>query len=204
MELLKILYSKKINNKYRTFGLFLCPYCLQEVTKEIFQGKRDKSCGCQKNKLISEFHKGKPKSENHKKKIKENHADFKGMNHPMYGKKHTKESKRKNSESNKISQEGENNSNWQGGKSFEIYPQEFKRIRESILEQDNYTCQNPECDIEIKNYKGLTVHHIDFNKKNNNPENLITLCKNCHAKTFGKNNRYYWIDYYSKIVEVYL
>ena len=33
----------------------------------------------------------------------------KGKNHPMYGKKHTDSSKRKNSESNKIAQSGENN-----------------------------------------------------------------------------------------------
>ncbi len=26
----------------------------------------------------------------------------------------------------------------------------------------------------------LDVHHIDFNHKNNSPENLKTLCANCH------------------------
>ena len=35
--------------------------------------------------------KGIPKSDEHKKNIKKNHADFSGENNPMYGKHHTKE-----------------------------------------------------------------------------------------------------------------
>jgi len=43
-----------------------------------------------------------------------------------------------------------------------------------VLERDNFKCQN--C------YKmvSLCVHHKDGNKKNNDIENLITLCKRCH------------------------
>lgn len=26
------------------------------------------------------------------------------------------------------------------------------------------------------------VHHVDHNKKNNNPENLVTLCAKCHLQ----------------------
>ncbi len=29
-----------------SFGLFLCPYCLQEVVRHLSSGKRNKSCGC--------------------------------------------------------------------------------------------------------------------------------------------------------------
>ena len=32
-------------------------------------------------------------------------------------------------------------------------------------------------------------------KKNCNPENLITLCRSCHSKT--NTNREYWLKYYS-------
>lgn len=28
----------------------------------------------------------------------------------------------------------------------------------------------------------LTIHHIDENVRNNEPENLITLCRPCHDK----------------------
>lgn len=30
--------------------------------------------------------------------------------------------------------------------------------------------------------EGLIIHHIDFNPKNNDVDNRLTLCKNCHAK----------------------
>ena len=70
-------------------------------------------------------------------------------------------------------------------------------LKQFILERDNYTCQDPNCKGE---HKKLHVHHIDYNKKNNNPKNLIALCSSCHAKTNGKNNRTYWTDYYQNII----
>ena len=33
--------------------------------------------------------------------------------------------------------------------------------------------------------KNLVIHHIDYNKMNNDESNLITLCKVCHGKTNG-------------------
>ena len=52
-------------------------------------------------KKISNALKGKPFSEAHKQKLKENHADFKGANHPLYGKHHSKETREKISQSKK-------------------------------------------------------------------------------------------------------
>ena len=37
-------------------------------------------------------------------------------------------------------------------------------------------------------------NHIDYNKKNCNSDNLITLCHNCHSKT--NHNRNNWINYF--------
>ena len=31
----------------------------------------------------------------------------------------------------------------------------------------------------------LTVHHIDHNRQNNDPSNLMTLCRYCHDKEHG-------------------
>jgi len=39
------------------------------------------------------WNKGKPLSAEHKQHLSENHADFSGKNHPMYGKTHTNETK---------------------------------------------------------------------------------------------------------------
>ena len=91
----------------------------------------------------------------------------------------------------------EKNPNWQGGKSYEHYPEEWKEsFRIIIRERDNFICQ--ECGLlqsELKGFhKKLIVHHIDYDKKNLNPENLITLCRSCHIKT--NINREYWTNYF--------
>jgi len=82
------------------------------------------------------------------------------------------------------------NSNWLGGKSFEPYsPGWTKTYKEQIRDQDNHTCQL--CGkTEKDNGQKLDVHHIDYNKKNLDPKDLISLCKGCHLKT--NFNRKYW------------
>lgn len=82
----------------------------------------------------------------------------------------------------KCSKSMQHNNNWQGGKSFEKYGLEFNDdLRKLIRKRDNFTCQI--CGINQKQLKRkLHVHHIDKNKKNNNPTNLVSLCINCHMK----------------------
>ena len=90
---------------------------------------------------------------------------------------------------------GENNPFWQGGASFEPYTKEFNRkLKKQIKERDNYTCQ--ECGKQLKGKNQLDVHHIDYNKKNSKPLNLITLCKSCHTKT--KFIRSDWINHFQE------
>ena len=86
----------------------------------------------------------------------------------------------------------EGNPAWQGGKSFEPYPLGWnKTFKEQIRYRDKYKCQL--CDVpEIECNRKLHIHHIDYNKNNINPDNLISLCHSCHAKTTG--NRKYWIN----------
>ena len=71
--------------------------------------------------------------------------------------------------------------NWKGGISCEPYCQIWadKEYKESIKKRDNYICQNPYC---YKNDVRLHIHHIDYNKKNCGPDNLITLCGSCNAR----------------------
>ena len=91
---------------------------------------------------------------------------------------------------------GDSHWNWQNGKSFEIYPIEFnKKFKQLIYERDNYQCQYPNC-TEI--HKKLNAHHIDYDKQNNNPENIITLGTSCHMKT--NFNRQYWTEFYQNIM----
>ncbi len=145
---------------------------------------------------ISEAHKGKIVTEETRLKIR----------NKALGRKHSEEENRKNSERNKgkknamygIRRYGEQSPNWSGGTSFEPYAPEFnKDKKQQVLERDNYKCQDPNCD---GNHEKLHIHHIDYDKTNNNPENLIALCSSCHAKTIGKNKRQYFTEFYQNIM----
>ena len=91
---------------------------------------------------------------------------------------------------------GKLNPNWKNGISFEEYPASFNEVlREKIRKRDKYKCQN--CSVtQIKCFRALDIHHIDYNKRNNSFRNLITLCLKCHFQT--NYNREYWIGYFKK------
>lgn len=90
---------------------------------------------------------------------------------------------------------GKDNPNWRGGISYgKIYPYKFKKkVRPLILEI--YKC----CQWCGKTDK-LVVHHIDHNIRNNEFENLITLCHICNIKEYWhmKNLKYH---FFKKIVK---
>jgi len=54
-----------------------------------------------------------------------------------------------------------------------------------VMERDGFACRI--CSFKGKGYidNRLAVHHIDGNRKNNEMENLITLCDSCHRKLTG-------------------
>jgi len=147
-------------------------------------------------------------------------ADRKKYPNMGHFKKHSKKAKQKISEGKKGKRaspktefkKGQNaretNCNWRGGTSFEPYGLEFnQKLKEQIRRRDHYRCQ--ECfryqselftntKAGIRPYK-LHIHHIDYDKKNNNPNNLISLCKSCHQQT--SFNREDWIKYFqAKII----
>lgn len=76
---------------------------------------------------------------------------------------------------------GDKNPNWQGGVSRERYeaygPGFTKDLKRQVFERDGFVCRLCGAGGE------LHPHHIDYNKKNNCLENLISLCPSCHAKT---------------------
>lgn len=87
---------------------------------------------------------------------------------------------------------GERNGRWEGGIAFGDYGQAFnKSTKEQVRFRDKYICQLCGCS-QLENGRELSCHHIDYNKKNNNLSNLISLCVNCHSKT--NNHRKYWME----------
>lgn len=106
------------------------------------------------------------------------------------GKKQSEELKIKRG----IYKRGIESPNFKGEISLGIYPEYWtETLRRSIRERDNYVCQL--CSL-IQGDITFSVHHIDYDKKNCNPTNLITLCRSCHTKT--NNKRDYWTNYFKK------
>jgi len=141
---------------------------------------------------------GKFRAENNPSKRPEVRAKISasqtGNNNSFFGKTHTEKTKATIS----ADMAGGNNPNWQGGKSFEPYGIEFNiELKKQIRSRDNHTCQ--EChQTEEQLGRALDVHHIDYDKKNNIPENLISLCHSCHAQT--NYSREGWTEYFGTYV----
>lgn len=128
-----------------------------EQRKKIIEGMADPRV----RKKISESKKGKPS--------------------PKRGVPLSKEQKIKVSKSRLGKYTGEDNHFWQGGVSKETYGADWhETLRRAIRERDNYTCRL--CGKQ-QGDRAFDVHHIDYNKKNCAPNNLITLCRSCHLKT---------------------
>ena len=109
-------------------------------------------------------------------------GEYKGKNNLFYNKKHTRETIRQLS----LIHGGT-------GVPYEnaIYSEEFLKLRTKIRKRDKFTCK-------ICRKNGCDVHHIDYNKENNNESNLITLCRSCHMNT--NTNRNNWINFFKGII----
>jgi hypothetical protein len=136
---------------------------------------------------------------------------LKGKNHHSFknGKPHCKcgkllkhyNTKRCKSCSERFNKLGKKNPAYINGKGKEPYSSKWtNELKKQIRKRDDYTCQK--CyKKEQKYFRKLSVHHIDYNKKNCNEKNLITLCHKCHNKT--NFNRDYWFAYFVYIMENY-
>lgn len=124
----------------------------------------------------------------------------KKMSEKATGRKHSKERNKKISEAMKVriikpetieklkNRCGSKNPNWKEQKADRKYAVDWtKTLKRSIRERDKYVCRlcgEPQTD------KAHAVHHIDYNKYNCSPNNLITLCQKCHGKTNYNREKY--------------
>jgi len=99
-----------------------------------------------------------------------------------------------------INNSGSNHPNWKGGISCEPYCAAWadKEYKESIKERDGYMCLNPYCLKKSGRASDLTIHHIDYNKKNCGPNNLITICRSCNCR--ANFNRQWHQQWYQTIM----
>ncbi len=122
----------------------------------------------------------------------------------FYGKKHKEETKEKISKTRKslniskgknnyfYGKSGENSPAWKGGisskKALFYSSEDWANKRFEIMNRDSFTCGL--CGRKSNNERNIfNVHHIiplrlDWNLRLENT-NLITLCEDCHKKTFG-------------------
>lgn len=92
---------------------------------------------------------------------------------------------------------GENNPAWKGGTASEYElikgSREYKLWRKAVYERDFYTCQS--CGAKPDRKQGIKIHahHIlsfaEFPHKRMDINNGITLCKSCHWKVHGKQEK---------------
>jgi len=101
------------------------------------------------------FNKGKP--------------HLQGEEHPMFGKKHTEEARKKMSEKLK------GRKVWNEGMTL----RKGKYLSPTRKSHPNW-CSQSENFYRVP--KGFVIHHLDLNPRNNNPENLIILDNLTHNK----------------------
>lgn len=91
----------------------------------------------------------------------------------------------------------ENNPAWRNGAKAEPYCPVWLDLeyKKSIKERDGCRCANPMCFMVTNR---LVVHHIDYNKKNCAPANLITLCNSCNS--IANTDREWHVNWYRAIM----
>lgn len=92
---------------------------------------------------------------------------------------------------------GENSPRYIDGQGQAPYPIEFNgQLRRSVRKRDNnicVLCKTPESCYN----RALSVHHIDYDKTNNNMSNLLSMCRPCHSTT--NTSRPYWQQILSEL-----
>jgi hypothetical protein len=103
------------------------------------------------------------------------------------------------SDSHKGLNTGDKNGSWNNGSSFLPYSTLWtKELREEVRRRDGYICMICKT-LKAKGKNNIFhVHHIDYNKKNCDLINLITLCHTCHMKTHHKRD--YWKQYFANLI----
>ena len=93
---------------------------------------------------------------------------------------------------------GDRSPSWKGGISREPYAWTFDdELKGKIHQRDGHQCQL--CGVPQSKYnRKLDVHHIDYDKRNSDPVNLVALCRGCNARVNA--NREYWTAFFQAMM----
>ena len=138
---------------------------------------------------ISKANKGSKRTEEVKRKMSKSHRGLIPWNK---GKKHTIEARKRMSKSHLTRNSGNNTPENPYPKLFYI-----SDFRDMINERDGNICQNPLCRRNCEQLP-LEFHHIDYNKGNCVPSNIIKVCKSCNAR--ANSDRQFWQKHYETII----
>lgn len=146
---------------------------------------------------ISNSKKGSIFSESHKKNIAlSKRGKHNGQGNPMFGRHHSDEAKLKISMAHQGKYVGENNPNFNGWSSRLPYGKEWEpKLKKRIAQRDGYLCK----------YCGVLApdgcpHHINYNKLDCRPINLVWVHNRCNNKF--NVNRENWIDFWCKRLNI--
>ncbi len=94
---------------------------------------------------------------------------------------------------------GPDHPSWKGGIAAEPYCDIWidRDYKKDVKSRDNHSCQNPDC-WHTTDHLSLCLHHIDYNKLNCHPWNLITVCFSCNAR--ANKDRENWTKFYQQIM----
>ena len=125
-------------------------------------------------------HAGKHPSEETKAKLRAAHT----------GKHHSEEMKARC----RAAKLGPKHPNWMGGVSRDPYGWDFNdELKEEVRRRDGYKCQlcgTPQAECR----RAMAVHHINYDKKDSDPLNLVALCVSCNIKV--NKNREHWTAFF--------
>lgn len=162
--------SKKCEGEFRKLPPnTICPICGKEFYLKPYMKKKAKHKPCCSYECLGEYRKTVYLGENNP-----NYGNT-GVNNPMYiGKKTSSYGY------TLISMPDHPFANGDG------YVFEHRLVAEKYLLNDTNSVE-----IDGKRYlsKDFEVHHIDHNRKNNDPDNLLVLTKTDHAKLHAKERR---------------
>jgi len=172
----KLNKGRKHSNRVTPLITIICLQCKNNFEVKYKQRNRKFCCRNCSDKFYSGDKNPSKRPEVREKigkRVSETHWDSSGKNNPMFNKGYKLR--------------GNKNGAWKGGISFGEYGENFsKELKTQIRKRDNFVCK-------ICGKNGFIIHHIDYDKKNNEENNLINLCRSCHAKTGF--NRKYWVNY---------